>query len=459
MSRKCLEYLLNSFIYDNSAVESQYSLYTDQDLFEELQRYREFVVSHLSEIQKEILKDNKLNTCIESYSSLPTEEMYRQMVLYMDQIIIPDPLFKCTETHAQFAKAAAQLMGFSGGSDVDRRKIARAVLYLKSVSSLITAGYVVIFPVSLLHEDPKEIPLTYSPNSFSGVIPKGILEYYRSIVQVRNLERTSSGQRVIEDKPLEIGTSIYLCFKDDEQLPGSCFQYVQSRVLDYDEKTGKAQFGFRLADSISEEQFIAWVNQSINQMANHHFNELYRELVLSQTCGCMYLSRSPIVAHVLGIAIDKPTKEAELAKLAMSLDLPLVNNIPLADLLSIRKDYGEAFCNFRNELNTKLLTVDTSKNAEDIQRQLDSISYEISNIQVKEVEKEYRKITRMLKLDALTMVGSLITTYPAGGVTALTAAGAFVKGLSDVGKYYSDVKENNGFFMWKLKGRAEKYSV
>ena len=39
------------------------------------------------------------------------------------------------------------------------------------------------------------------------------------------------------------------------------------------------------------------------------------------------------------------------------------------------------------------------------------------------------------------------------------AAAAFVKGISDVGKYYTDVKEHNGLFLWKLNNQASKYEI
>ena len=145
--------------------------------------------------------------------------------------------------------------------------------------------------------------------------------------------------------------------------------------------------------------------------------------------------------------------------MALQLDLPVLNQLPITDILNIRNNYGEAFHNFRNELNSKLLSLDSIDNVESFRRQLDTISYELNNLQVKEVEKEYRKISRTLKLDALALTGSLIASFATGGITAVGAAGAFVKGISDIGKYYTDVHEHNGLFLWKLNNQAKKYEV
>lgn len=167
-------------------------------------------------------------------------------------------------------------------------------------------------------------------------------------------------------------------------------------------------------------------------------------------------SQSSLTTNILGIAIEKPSIDSELASMAINMELPVTSQIPLSDLLSIRQSYGESFYNFRTELNSKLLSVDTLSDRETISRTLDKISYELNNIQVKEVEKEYRKITKDLKLDALALSGSLVASFATGGITAVGAA-AFVKGASDIGKYFTEVNENNGFFLWKLNKRASKY--
>ena len=83
----------------------------------------------------------------------------------------------------------------------------------------------------------------------------------------------------------------------------------------------------------------------------------------------------------------------------------------------------------------------------------------MNSIQVQEVEKEYRKIARTLKLDALAMSGSLVASFTTGGLTTIGAVTSFIKGISDVSKYYTEVHENNGFFLWKINKLAEKHRV
>ena len=460
MSKKCLDFLYSSFLYRMDLCESQYSNYSDNELFEEITRYREYVIAHFCDLQSEISKENeKLNICIESFKKLPPEDLFKQLVLYMDQVVIPDPLFSQSEITTPTAEAFGRLLGLNGHTGVDRGDICKAINYIRQISPLIEAGFVVMMPISLMHEAPRDIPITYSPTAFSDVIPEEILKFYRSSAHVCNMKREGTRLVLTPSEPLTIGTGIHIGFADDEFSKGFAYQYIDAQVDQYDESTGRAQMKYSIAKSITAPQFSAWVNQSINQAANHHFEDKYNELIFSKKCGCMYLSRSDFTAQVLGMVIEQPSVESKMASLAMNIDLPVVSQLPMPDLLSIRNNYGEAFHNFRNELNSKLLSVDALADPADVKKQLDNISYELNSIQVKEVQKEYRKIIRTLGLDAIALSGTLIASFATGGITAVGAAGAFVKGVSDVAKYFTDVNENNGFFLWKLNKLSEKYSV
>lgn len=460
MSMNCLSFLLNSFLYSEECVDSEYTKYQDNQINSELQKYREYVLGNYTNIKNEIKHTHdKLNVSIETFNELPTVDIYKQLVLYMDQVVIPDPLFELTEERNPFSDTVVQYMGLQNDSGVERQKLTDIISYIKCIAPLIESGFVVMLPVSLIHEAPKKIGIYYSPTSFSDVIPAPILDFYRSIAKVHNLEKCDTGLRMDPNKPLALGTQIYVDFPDDIKSSGNIYQYMLQEVVEYDKMTGKALFRMHIPETISKEMFDIWVNQSINQAANNHFKEKYAEMVLAQSCGCMYLSRSTLTSKILQMAIEKPSVDAKLTSMALQLDLPVIDQLPITDILEIRNNYGEAFHNFRNELNTKLIGLDSIDDTNAFRRQLDAISYELNNLQVKEVEKEYRKISRTLKFDALALTGSLIASFATGGITAVGAAGAFVKGVSDIGKYYTDVHEHNGLFLWKLNNQAKKYEV
>lgn len=458
MSKKCLKFLINSFLSDVNAINYEYSTYTENEICNELQKYRDYVLSNIDQIQGEILNNkNGLNACLESRGVLPSEDTYKQLVLYMDQVVIADPLFSETENRSLSSDVAKSLVGITQPEKVNKKDLCEAVSYIMSIHELIEYGFVVMLPLSFIHEGPTSIPLTHSNSAFSDVIPKSILDYLRSISMVYNTVPTGNGLQILFDKQLELGTSIFVDFKDVDQLSGSLFQLTDFKIISCNETT--AEFIVKPAEAIDNATFKAWVNQSINQAANKHFITIHKELLLSQKCGCMYLTNSNIVSKILSMVIEKPSIESELATMALSLELPVTTQIPMRDLLIIRNNYGDAFHNFRTQLNSKLNSLDACTDKHSLQQKINSISYEMNNTSVQEVEKEYRKITRTLKLDALALTGSLIASYTTGGLTPVGSVAVFFKGVSDVNKYFTDVNENNGFFMWKLNKLAEKYTV
>ena len=171
MSQKSLEYLCNSFLFDSLSRANGYNMYSDDDIYDELQKYREYIISNMDEIRGEVRNDcNKLNVCIESCKELPTEDMYKQLILYMDQVVIPDPLFDLAEPKSSFSEAAGQLMGLKRQEKVNKKKLSNLVDYIVCITPLINAGFVVMAPISRIHER-KEIPILFSPTAFSDVIP------------------------------------------------------------------------------------------------------------------------------------------------------------------------------------------------------------------------------------------------------------------------------------------------
>ena len=61
MSKICLEFLYNSFLYHLDLCEAQYRGFSDKDLLDEIERYREYV---LENIGVETVQKKFLNPCL-----------------------------------------------------------------------------------------------------------------------------------------------------------------------------------------------------------------------------------------------------------------------------------------------------------------------------------------------------------------------------------------------------------
>ncbi len=315
---------------------------------------------------------------------------------------------------------------------------------------LVANQFVKFFPVSLLHEPPKNLPIFYSENNYSDALPPEIFKFFHTKARVSNIDRIDGSMCYGEDKLLRLGTTIHVGFDGDHIKNGMIYQFVNSEITGIDEKTQKCTFRQYIPDTIDEPTFRAWVSQSINRAALRTFKETYDELILSKQVDCMYLAKSQFTADLLGISIPQKDIRTDLANLSMQINLPLFDAVSLDDIISIRCNNGEAFHNFRAELNSKLLDLRTITDPNELKIRLENVSYELNEIQVNNVKKEYHKILRILGIDISAFTGSLVTSFFTGGLTLIGAAGATVKGAIDYAKYLSEVKENSGYFLWKL---------
>lgn len=76
MSKNCLSFLLDSFLFLSECVAEGYSKYQDSEITSELEKYRNFVLENIENIQNEIKHTHdKLNISIESFNELPTEDV------------------------------------------------------------------------------------------------------------------------------------------------------------------------------------------------------------------------------------------------------------------------------------------------------------------------------------------------------------------------------------------------
>ena len=95
MSISSVEFLENSFLFASKHVENEYASFSDDDIRTELDRYRDYVSANLQNTINKIDRENlHINTVIDSFGTLPDAETYKQMALYMNQVVVPDALFE-----------------------------------------------------------------------------------------------------------------------------------------------------------------------------------------------------------------------------------------------------------------------------------------------------------------------------------------------------------------------------
>ena len=96
-------------------------------------------------------------------------------------------------------------------------------------------------------------------------------------------------------------------------------------------------------DTITDEEFQVWLNQSINTTAQHLYQETYQELYFSQMLHSMYMTRSRFKADLLEMSVKQNSMYSSIANLALKLEVPVFQSAALTDVIKIRQNYGGKF--------------------------------------------------------------------------------------------------------------------
>jgi len=461
MSHINFDFLTESFLF-GSGLEDKFSSLSDRELEKELNRYREYVISNMEKIRREIIFDSKkISVTIESFSERPSEELLKQLALYVDVISISDPLFELTEKKSTSTKVMAEYYGMSSDEAIDREKLVAALKYMKGSTILIVCNFVKYIPISYLHEAPLNVPITYDANNYSKSLPEPIMKFLKKNIQVHNTVRTDGGLCVEFDKPLTKGTGLFIHFPDCGVRSGEIVQYQESKVVHFDESTGRATFRFFTPNNISQDIFNIWLEQSVNKACLHIYDETFQEMYLASRLNTMYLTQSALKAQMMSLEMGKQSVDTKIANMALQLDVPILVNSKISDIISIRNDYGESFANFRTELGAKLLHLSHIMDDEQLANELQEVSYTINETYINQINQETRSLIRSLGIETAIATGSLITNNMMSGnnmLSLIATSIAAIGGVKDTVKLFGDVRERPGYFLWKLN-KENKRSI
>ena len=453
MSHINFDFLTESFLF-GSGIEDKFNMVSDSELERELNRYREYVISNMGEIRREVIYDSKkIAVTIESFSERPGEELLKQLALYVDVVIISDPLFELTEKKSNSTKAMAEYYGMESNNTIDRERLVAALKYMKKSTMLVVCNYVKYIPISYLHEAPQNVPITYDENNYGKSLPQSIMEFLKKNVQVHNTVRTKNGLYVELEKPLTKGTGLFISFPECGVRSGEIVQYQETELVAFDENTRRATLRFFTPDTISQDAFNIWLDQSVNKACFNLYNETFQEVYFASRLNALYLTQSTLKAQLLTKEMGEQSVDSRIANMALRLDVPVLEKSNIADIISIRNNYGESFANFRTELGEKLLHLSKIKDNEQLANDLQEGTYAINETYINQINRETRSLIRSLGIETTIATGSLITNSMMSGnnmLSIIAAAVATISGVKDTVKLFGDVRERPGYFLWKL---------
>ena len=121
-------FLTESFLFNDTGIQDGFKDYSDKQIKSELDKYRNYILSNMDSIRNEIILDKRMiKVTIESFDNRPSEEYLKQLVLYIDCVLIADPLFELTEEKSDAYEVISEYMGKKKHKDIDRSALCEAL--------------------------------------------------------------------------------------------------------------------------------------------------------------------------------------------------------------------------------------------------------------------------------------------------------------------------------------------
>jgi hypothetical protein len=384
----------------------------------------------------------------------------KQGALYLQRQVLDDPLFRLGAEPGEISGTVSSYLGLAHG-DLDRDDLVSALRFLREVTPMCVAGYVHVLPLSGAFEPPKQVPLTASLDQFRELLPPDVLAWMRRRAVVGVVERVGGQMRAYpatEQRP-DPRREIYISLDPEDLSQSQFFQLFEQRILSFDEETGLAKFVMRIPDDPpSLVEYDAWVEQSINQTAAEIYRRRTFEAGIARSLGAQYLTGSQFVFDLLrelhGVTAPE---ETGVAKEMLRLDLPVLEQIDTATLMRVRQEEGEAFANFRAELERRIWDLELIADPAARARKAELISRELMKDQVRAVQDEMAVARRKLAIGVAATVAALTAAFYTAGATAVVAAGvgSGATGLATLLDWKSAPRKLPGFFLWRAGVRSE----
>ncbi len=461
MGSKIFDYLTESFLFNDALIQGNFSKITEQEILDELNSYREFCLSNICELESEVLT-NQSSLQVVSGVEMPDLELLKQSALYIEQYVVNDPIivFGYKNRKNSASEAINSYLGWNK-EPVNKSELAKVVRYVKSLTPMVATDYVKLLPVNLFLEwpNPEQLPIFYSDNLFSDVLPKQILDFFRKNVIIKSVEHLPERPRLTRLNPLKPCREIQFSFKNHTgEILG--YQLFEQKLEPLDREQGEFRMQMYLPDKPSnQDYFINWVNQFFYQSCKQVYEEILGINLIANRMGASYLSESPFIFDLLKQFFPLRNEiPINTANTLLNMDLPFLEQVDISTLMSIRLSSGEEFQNFRLHLDKQFKELRLVRDPEELKIKAENAMHELHDIQIQAINQKIKQTRKVGVLDAVVLTGSLWASIQTGSwsIAGLAAAIAAARGYKPFVDYSNQVRQNPAFFLWKVLKKSSK---
>lgn len=243
-------------------------------------------------------------------SSLSTKNYINKVATYSlvsNRVYIDDPIVLASREMNENSKAANSAFGMMGESDDDFNisEIKSALKYYEKMAPLIRCGTLSIIPINQIHAPKNETPIYFSEDRFKSEVPEKIYDFVHNSALIGELVPLgkNKGFNVINKYPENPTRGITVDFLNDNPYNGRAFYLLTKSEVDgnQNDKSVKVRQFLDWDSPPSDEEFKAWIVQSINRTIIQRLEKVKNELMLSDYTKSSYMTESEFEANICGM--------------------------------------------------------------------------------------------------------------------------------------------------------------
>ena len=437
-----------SILSHNGSIDNNFKNETIGRLEKELEDYRQFCIRNFSSIIQEIINFPSVLKTFTSIDFVP-KKFLTQTALYLDQCVLPDPLFKLTEKKG--GQSFSEYLGFQK-SELNKKDIAKACKYLKDILPMIVGDFVKIFPISYYFERPI-VPMYGPDHYFNNDLPPDVLAFFQSNAIVRPLSKLSSGGWAITDNELKPCRAISVEMEGDDWNRGMIYFLVESEAITFDKKESTVIYRHILPDTIpAKAEFDRWVDQSTRSLAKNYFDAIYFENLIASDINATYLTNNDFTGKLIDTVLrPKESVQTFTANQILNIDLPFLEKIDVEKLMQVRTNDADVFTSFRLELEKSFRELRTTHDDKQLRIKAESIFHELNEVQGLRIKRKMDHLVKQVSINSVLAIGGLAAIFSTSGASLFATLFALIKGYKDYEDYKEKVIENPAYFLWKVK--------
>lgn len=441
-------FLADSILFDEKAIQSKYSSLNDNQLEAVLQNYRSHCLKNLDEMVKDVKTKKSSLKVMSTIDQIPFDNI-KQGALYFDQFIISDPLFALTSRVGKESETIGEYVGFVK-SRIDRNKVAYCASLLKALTPMVAADFIKILPLTKPFEPSKHLRVDYLGRNYDEGMPTELLDFCRKQITVSSAKKDGDKWMILDENDFTPG--IILDFMGCDGRFSKHFSYMEQEIfnVNYESRTFEAKM--KLAEyPMKTDVWNNWVKQSVLKTSYAAIDRVLFENVMAADFGATYLTDNSFVSDML---VEQFGEQEDITSSSatqfMNINLPFLDRVDIGKLMDIRRFEDNTFTNFRIELERNFRDLRLNKDPYEIKLIQENIMHELAVVQVQKIEQKFRSLKKKGMYDAAILLGGLATTVQTAGWSLLASASAIVHGSKAISDFNNDIRENPSYLLWKV---------